>query len=474
MAALAGARLARFEPPAAGLVCGIALVFGLLYGLVNPPFAASNELHHLARAYELSGGQVRARESDGNSFSVVPLAWAAAAERYISLPERPSRRLSLAELRAALSEAAEPGQTWQLYNPLSADSPLAYAALVPGLWLARVLSVPPLWAIYLARLSGLACFCALIYLALALRGDLAWPLAALALTPALLTQAGAASPDSLTAALAFVFVALVEHSAPRVAPIVGRRRARALLLAVYVGLVCCNPTCALFGFALPVVAWSDTPRPLARWGYTACAIVAACGAAALLAYIGTGHGPLALPPLAKAQLTWAAGHPLDVLNTLRRSLFRYLDDYMLQFFVVRDVLSTQMRFSAGVIATLEAELIAVLAIGSARGGTAAAPHKARWFALTALAFVGLVIVQALLTSSKVGPGRLQNIYGRLFLPAGPLLLAALAHVGHPIARRWLLARGGVRVLTLSALLNLCWLLLLGARFYGANEPPWRY
>lgn len=474
MAALAAARLARFEPPAAGLVSGIALVFGLLYALVNPPFAASDELHHLARAYELSVGQVRAHESDGISFSEVPLAWRAAAERYISLPQRPSRRLSLTELQAALSEGTEIDQTWQLYNPLSAHSPLAHAALVPGLWLARGLSVPPLWALYLARISGLALFCALIYLALALRGDLAWPLAALALTPALLTQAGAASPDSLTTALAFVFVALVEHSAPRVAPVVERGRARALLLVVYVALVCCNPACLLFGFALPLVAWSDTPRPLARWGYPACAIVAASGLAAGLAYLGTGRGPLALPDLAKAQLAWAAGHPLDLLNTLRRSLFRYLDDYMLQFFVVRDVLSAQMRFSAGVIATLEAELIVLLAIGSARGGAAAAPHKARWFALTALAFVGFVVVDALLTSSKVGPGRLQNIYGRLLLPAGPLLLAALAHCGHPLIRRWLLARGGVRVLSVSAVLNLCWLLLLGARFYAANEPPWRY
>lgn len=473
MAALAGARLARFEPPVASLVCGIALVFGLLYGLVNPPFAASNELHHLARAYELSGGQVRVHEADGISFSEVPLGWRAAAERYISLPQRPSRRLSLPELRAALSEGAEIGQTWQLYNPLSAHSPLAYTALVPGLWLARGLSVPPLWALYLARLSGLALFCSLIYVALALRGDLAWPLAALALTPALLTQAGAAAPDSLTTALAFVFVALVEHSAPRVAPVVERRRARALLLAVYVGLVCCNPACALFGFALPLVAWSDT-RPLARWGYTACAIVAACSAAAALAYLGTGRGPFELPPLAKAQLAWAAGHPLHMLNTLRRSLFRYLDDYTLQFFVVRDVLSAQMRFSAGVIATLEAQLIALLAIGCARGGAAAAPRKARWFALIALAFVGVVITEALLTSPKVGPGRLQNIYGRLLLPAGPLLLAALAHSWHPIARRWLVARGGLRVLSISAVLNLCWLLLLGARFYAANEPPWKY
>jgi hypothetical protein len=174
--------------------------------------------------------------------------------------------------------------------------------------------------------------------------------------------------------------------------------------------------------------------------------------------------------LANAQLGWASSQPLSVLTTVGRSLFRYGDDYTLQFFVVREVLSGQMRFSGGAIATLQAELIVLLALGSARGGA----HKARWFTLTLFLFVCVVFLQALLSSASVGPNRLQNIYGRLFFPIGPLLVAALAHTWHPIAQRWLLRNRGARALWISGVLNLLWVLLLGARFYAANKPPWKY
>ncbi|HEX6243469.1 MAG TPA: DUF2142 domain-containing protein, partial [Polyangiales bacterium] len=418
MAAVAAA-FALLPRAGARRVAALALLFGALYAALNPPFAASNELYHLARAYELSVGHARAHEEDGRSFCQVPLGWRSAAERFGTLPDQPHRRVVRAELRTALSARPDDDATYHVENPISARSPLAYAALVPGLWLARGLSLPPLWDVYLARASGLAAFCGLLYFALSLAGRLAWPLAALALSPALLTQAGAAAPDSLTLGLALGFVALIERCSGTDVP--GARRLL-LLGAVFVALVCCNPACLLFALALPLVTWPDDSRGPVRWGYALGSVLAAVCAAAAFAHLGTGRGPLATTELADAQLSWAASQPLGVLTTVGRSLFRDVDDYTLQFFVVREVLSGQMRFSGGAIATLQAELILLLALGSARGGA----HKARWFALGLLTFVCFVLLQALLSSANVGPSRLQNVYGRLFFPVGPLLVAVLA------------------------------------------------
>jgi hypothetical protein len=472
MAALAAA-LRDLDARSARRACVLALALGLLYAAVNPPFAASDELYHLARANELSLGRGRELESDGRSYCDVPMEWRAAAQSYGSLPERRSLRVSRAELRKALTTAAEAHEPWHLEDPLSARSPVAYTALLPGLWLGRGLGLPPLSDVYAARVSGLLLWCALIYLALSVGAALAWSLLPLALTPALLAQAGAASPEGLTAGLAFLFVALLERitSAPS-SP--SSARERALLIGVFVLLVCCNPACLLFGLTLPLVAWSDAPQRLARLGRAALVIAASSAGAAVLSDLGTDQHPFALSPELEAQLGWAFSNPLELVAMVWRTLFRSIDDYVLQFFVVREVLSEQMRFSAGVVATLELELILLLALGSARGRSDALPHKARWLARAARRFNGGVFLQALVTSVKVGPGRLQNVYGRLFFAVGPLLVAALAYTGRPLARRWLLRRGGLRVFLVCAGLNLFWLFMLGARFYGPNRPPWKY
>lgn len=473
MAALA-ALAPKLDPHAARVACVLLLIFGTIYALINPPFAASNELFHLARARELSLGQLRVHEEDGSVFSDVPAEWSEAEERYGSLPEQPRRRYSLAALETALTAEPDGPPMLRIESPLSARSPLAYCALVPGLWLARGLGLPLVGALYAARLTGLLACCGLIWLALRLAGCAAWALLALALTPALVTQAGAASPDSLIAALALLFLALLEHTTSDPATTSDQAGKRALLISVFAALVACHPACAVFGLTLPQIGFRHGAGRLARWGQ-ALLIVGLSGAlAAAFAYAATGQSPFALSSQASAQLEWAAAHPLALFTTLRRSLFRYLDDYMLQFFVVREVLSGQMRFSAGVVATLQIELIVLLALGSAHGNVQTLPRKARWYALSAALFIGCVFLAGLLSASKIGPGRLQNIYGRLFFPAGPFLVAALAHVGHPVARRWLLRRGGRRVLAIVTGINLIWLGLMTARFYAENRPPWKY
>jgi uncharacterized membrane protein len=464
---------AQHAPNPARRGCVLVLILGAVYGAVSPPLALGDELHHLARAYALSRGEVRVRETDHGFESELPVAFRRLAKVYGTMPEDPRRRVKGAALMEELVAKLDTSQRYQLHGPLHPHSPLAYLGMLPGVWLARVLSLPAIWLVYLARLSSLCVFAALLNAALARIDRLAWGLCTLALTPAILIQAAWASPDSLILALVFLFLAGVERVASATVDTPLPPRQRVELAAVFVALVCCSPACAMFGLVLPTLAWRHEPRTATRWGHAALLVGIGGAAAAALSYASTGHNPFALEPHTQAQLGWALTHPFALLHTLARSLFRHLDDYLLQFFAAPDLLSQQTRFSASVVAALYAELLVLLTLGAARG-SALAPLKARWYALAAVLFVGSVFLDALLTTAKLGPGQLVDVYGRLFFPAAPLLVAALAQLGRPIAQRFLFRHGGGRVLLASVALNLVWLFFLGARFYAANERPWKY
>jgi uncharacterized membrane protein len=456
----------------ARLFCVLALVLGTGYAAINPPFTVNDELYHLGRAYELSLGKLRVEENERSPYLTVPKAWRALAFRFRTLPEEPGRRLTAGKLlRNLSSKVPEEDRAWTLETSLPIGAPFAYSALVPGVTVARVLSLPTLWYVYLARLTSLGAYCGLLCLALSLSRRMFWAWFALGLTPALLTHAGGASPVSFGAGLAFLFVALVDRaSAPELQPSTWQRRIT-LILAL-VGLVCSNPACILFAPTLSMLRWSEADSRASRWGYTALAALAGGAAACALAYASTGRNPLAFAELgAQQQLHWMVAHPFKTLAIFGRTLFRHLDDYVLQLFVVREVLSDQMRFSAALLATLELELVVLLALGCT---WTQAPARARAYLRGAALYVAFAFVSALLAMREIAPNHLQNVRGEFFFPAAPLLVASLAYLGRPIAARWLVRRGGVRVVLFTAGLNVFWLLLLCARYYAPDARPFKY
>jgi uncharacterized membrane protein len=459
----------------------LALSFGALYAIVTPGFSASQEPEHFLRAYALSRGQLRIERDGEGAYGAAPDSFATYVERYGRVHEGTHDRVALSQLARDLitrDASTEPTRT-ALTRPLG--SPFGYAAVLPAIWLARVLDLPVLGHVYLARFASVLAFALLGAWGLtflAARGSareqnfeaLSWVFLALALTPALLAQAASLSPDGLTLGLSFLFFASLargafsrEHTSTRI------RRWR--LIALFAALVACEPCCLSFALTLP---FAEGARPR-KGAYLLCAVGAAACALLLARVASEGLGGLSLSGESAARLRFVLGHPLSTAGAFMSGVLLASADLLAQMLVVRDGLSQQMRFSAGLVATLYGQLLLLLTIGALHHVEERTPRSRRLTASLAAALVAYlfaVCLTAYLKDSALGAARLVGLYGRAFLPAAPLALIVLASLGHPIAQRFLLRSEGNRLRFVIIALNALCLLVLFGRYYAA--PTWPY
>jgi uncharacterized membrane protein len=449
------------------------LLLGTLYALVTPPFAASDETEHLARAYALSAGELRVASDARGAYLRVPAAFAEQAERYGQVIAGVHERVNLRELFADLASRAGLVDTHRLAVALPVRGPLAYAPQLPVLLVSRALALPPLWSLYLARLAGVLSFALLASWALGREPVLAWLWFALALMPALLGQAAAATPAGLTLGLAFAFSLLLLRGALSGAERLCVRE-RWTLIALLVALVACAPACLTFALALPALRGREEETFAQRARYPLAAFGLALGVLALSAWLSEGVAGLTLSAQSGAQLASVARHPLAALSAWLRDLFQHSTEYASQLLIVREGLSKQMRFSAGLMATIYAQLLLWLAIGAlyAQQSRQRVQPLARWLAASVVAYCGAVFLAAYLSADTPGSARLASVYGRAFMPAAPAASVVLASLGHPIARRWLLREDGKRVRIAVLAVNLLCLVVLFGRYYAA--PVWPY
>ena len=122
----------------------IAILFGLAYLAITPPFMVPDEREHFYRAYSISQGQL----SGGTT--LLPRSVVDFAEPSRSIPGFPDRKISLRATLAAWNTPLLPGQLATADFPgASVYSPLVYLPHVVGILLGRLLQLSPLlmWAL---------------------------------------------------------------------------------------------------------------------------------------------------------------------------------------------------------------------------------------------------------------------------------------------------------------------------------------
>lgn len=191
------------------LVLGLAT--GLLYAFVLPPLQVPDEMSHFARLYSVSRGAcIASPEVDiPDSFAQLQSLFPTHLERH--------RKISIADLRSALkmpyNDSVMAGNARQrslsgfIDQNLYCCIPYLPAAVV--LNAGRHLGLSPLGLMYLSRLSNLAVYLALTFLALRLLPDFRWVLFCIALMPMTMHQAASVSADSTGFALTFLLCAYV-------------------------------------------------------------------------------------------------------------------------------------------------------------------------------------------------------------------------------------------------------------------------
>lgn len=180
-----------------------ASIFGFIFLLLSAPFQAPDEHVHFYRAYQISTGHL----TDAKAVlpdSVLDFSRTVSKDLPGNDQNRQSKKALVYEFFRSFTEQPQSEismATTAIY------SPLPYLPQAFGVWLGRSAHLNPIFIFYLGRLFNLLAWTGLTFLAIRATPIHPRLFVALALMPMTLHQAASNSPDALTNAISFLFIA---------------------------------------------------------------------------------------------------------------------------------------------------------------------------------------------------------------------------------------------------------------------------
>jgi hypothetical protein len=414
----------------------VALVFGLAYVAVTPPFGAPDEYNHFFRAYHVSEGGVLARREsialEGKAYAMVGAPLPASLVQMAELAPRAeptpatgpvSTRARVATMRALPLRADE--QIFTDFRNTALYAPVSYVPQGLGMLVARPFAASPVVPFYAGRLANLAFFAIVVALAMRIAPIHSSVLFLAAASPMALFVAASLSADAVLNAVCLVYVALVFSIA------LVDRRVRGLeiggLVALPVAIALSKhayaPLC-LLALMIPAERFGGRRWRLAVIGVgTAAALLAAAAwtvAASPLLEPIPGHVS-AYPDLREARTRLVLGDPFGFLEKLLRTLRVHGPRYALQLVGVLGWLEVPLPASI-----LYAYLLALVAAAIADGASVTLALRQRAVvAATTAATVVTIFAALYLVWGSPSENVLEGVQGRYFVPLVPLGFAVL-------------------------------------------------
>lgn len=259
------------------------LLGGAAFIAVTPPGQNPDEATHFYRAWQIAqlnlvsdeASEVTDRTDDPAIGGIVPSGAPAmfdAAKMTGGFDE--SVKFDDLDAGELLSFTSDSAPTFVGFVNTAAYPPVAYVPQVLAIWVGELTGAPLLVTLYLGRVAGLLAGALVITAALRLAVVGRWPMLALALLPATVSQAASFSADGMTIASAFFVTALVLRMAT--APHRASTWTWAGLAASFVVVALVKPTYApLAAIVLVVPLLNRAERTIRGASWTALAIAAA-------------------------------------------------------------------------------------------------------------------------------------------------------------------------------------------------------
>lgn len=186
----------------------IALIFGVMFVFVTPPFQVPDEPQHFYRAFQVSElGFLSPMEVNDHQGALLPKSLAALVDSsdVASTRFRPENKVNPAKFLATLHAPLNPRDREIL--PVSSYPPVGYLPQAVGIGIGRLFGASPLVLFYLGRLSALGAWIAVIVLAVRTTPLLKWVYVLLALMPMTLYLAASHSVDNVATCVSFLLSA---------------------------------------------------------------------------------------------------------------------------------------------------------------------------------------------------------------------------------------------------------------------------
>jgi len=442
----------------------LALIFGLSFWLLLPPFQAPDEMTHFLRAYQVAdGGWVSVKKGNLSGGELPKGLWRPYRIFY-PIQGNPAEkvRLSLKGYLKLLSEPLDRTQREFFHFPNTTSySALVYLPQAFGIFLGNTLGASTLTLVYLGRLGNLLAWIALIYWAIRRASFFRFVILVLSLMPVCLQQAASLSADTLVNGVCTLFVALcLRHALTAEPPLKTRDLTVLAILALLVAVLkqAYLPLVLLI-WLIPATKFSSRRF---RWTYL---LLLSLGCLLLFGGWAWIVSQIVVPmrevsdPFGQWSGVWH--HPLEFLSVLGRTYWRNGALFVVQFF--------------GHLGWLDVILprTLVFLLGASLLGTALCDHEPKLAVSWGFKAIGLgiallcVILLSLaiwVTWTAVGSDIIEGLQGRYYVPIALLLLLVFYN-----RTRWLnLGPRRLSIVTLTtSSFSLCWTLaVVFLRYYG--------
>src|SRR3954451_2867638 len=408
-----------------------ALVSGILFIVVMPPFAAPDEWSHFIRAWNVSKGHLGAVRQGADVGSYVPgdlpPTLAPTILNPVANPEL---------IRRALH--TPPHNVADVFVPNSLHSwaaPVSYIPQAVGIALGRAAGSPYLVDFYLGRFVNLVASIALIMAAVRLFPSYRWLVVLIALTPMSTHLRASMSSDALTNGIAFLFIAFVARACftdENLTP------ARWFAITLLAALLCLTRITYLPVAILPLAV------PASRFGGAASAwrsrivlsmvvLAAAIGSSRIATYYWAPYRADVTAP--RDQLTFIFGHPAAFLHVLCFEHVVHAKWYLIS--MIGDLGSGlwSLPLPKLVVLIYWAIFVAFL-IADTNRDVRVTPFQRFFFAFLCAGATFAVALALYLTWNLVGADHIDGLQGRYYIPFIPAAAFIVHRRADGLPQRW--------------------------------------
>lgn len=187
----------------------LAIVFGVTFLLITPPFQSPDENRHFYRAYHMSQGSMFSTRMDGRVGGYLPKKVKESLEQFSEMRGRDDRIISRSDIMKSISQNGDETMEFVDFPSMAVYTPVSYVPQAIGIRLSRLFSDSAILALYSGRLITLICWIIALFYAIRITPIFKWLFVALALLPMSVFIHASVSADTITNAVAFLLIATI-------------------------------------------------------------------------------------------------------------------------------------------------------------------------------------------------------------------------------------------------------------------------
>ncbi len=189
----------------------IALIFGIIFIILTPPFRVTDENVHFIRSFAISNGDIIPKSNDKGELIVsLPVSF---IEMFKSIGDftnhfDPNFRYSVYSTLNGFDFHGFSNATQEI-NSVANGSPFVYLPQVIAILICKLFNFPILLSVYLGRLLNLIAWGWMVYYGIKIAPISKNILLLISLTPMILHQSASLSPDAITNGISFLFICYI-------------------------------------------------------------------------------------------------------------------------------------------------------------------------------------------------------------------------------------------------------------------------